>query len=265
MSARRSRETVRITIPDSHGEHIDREAALAFISDVKCLDPDECVLLGDHLDCGGVFSTHQRSFTNEMTESYEDDVAGANWLLDRLQKAAPRASWHYLEGNHEQHIERWAARTFPSHKDAVGLLERYGVEKVLDLKGRGIRYYKRSSFYQGISIQGAIRLGKCFFVHGTCANKYATAVHLVQFGDNVVHGHTHRTQQFLGRTVTKACIGAWCPGTLAKQQPLYQHTSPTQWTHGYGVQFVQPSGLFMHANVPIVSGKSFLPSFARAA
>lgn len=261
----RAREKVRVIIPDSHGEHIDRRAALACIADVKRLAPDEVVLLGDHLDCGGVFSTHQRSFTNEMTESYEDDIAGANWFFDKLQKAAPGASWHYLEGNHEQHIERWASRTFPSHKDAVGMLERYGVEKVLKLKDRGVRYYKRSTQYMGISIQGAIRLGRCFFVHGICANKYATAVHLSKFGDNVVHGHTHRTQSFLGRTVTKSCIGAWCPGTLAKQQPLYMHTNPTDWTHGYGVQFIQPSGTFMHVNVPILSGTSFLPAFARAA
>ena len=261
---KRNREQIIVYAPDSHGQHIDIPAAKAFLKDVKSLSPNGIVGLGDQTDCGGIFSTHQRSFTNEMTESYEDDVAATNKFLDGWSAAAPDAWLKILEGNHEQHVERWASRTFPSHKDAVGMLERYGIEKVLDLKERGIQYYKRSEFYQGISIPGTIKIGKCFVVHGICANKYATAAHLARFGDNVVHGHTHRAQSFLGRTVSKDCIGAWCPGTLAKQQPLYMHTNPTDWTHGYGVQFIQPSGAFMHINVPIYKGVSMLHSVAKA-
>jgi hypothetical protein len=56
---------------------------------------------------------------------------------------------------------------------------------------------------------------------------------------------------------------AWCPGTLAKLQPLYAHTSPSSWSHGYGVQWVLPSGKFAHMNVAIAGGESMLPEFAR--
>jgi predicted phosphodiesterase len=262
---KRNREEVLVIMPDSHGQHIDLAARTAFLKDVRALRPTGIIGLGDHTDCGGTFSTHQRSFTNEMTESYEDDVAATTDLLDDLTDAAPGAWIDLLEGNHEQHVERWASRTFQSHKDAVGMLARYGIEPVLKLKERGIRYFKRSEFYQGISIQGAIRYGRCFYVHGITAAKFATAIHLDRFGDNVVHGHTHRAQSHIGRTVTKDCIGAWCPGTLAKQQPLYQHTNPTNWTHGYGVNFIQPSGAFFYVNVPIVRGVSLLPRMMRAA
>jgi len=249
---------VRVVCPDSHGEHIDLTARDAFLSDLKMLDPQEIVMLGDHLDCAGTFSTHQRSYTNEMAESYEDDVRAANRFLDLIQRRAPRAKIHYLEGNHEQHVERWAARTFQNRKDAVALLEAFGPEKVLRLKSRGIRYYNRSTMYMGLSIPGTIRLGQCYFVHGVSHSKHAAATHLARFGANVVFGHVHRMQSVNERTVSSAGYGAWCPGTLAKLQPLYAHTAPTSWSHGYGAQFVAASGQFLHLNVPIHKGKSLL-------
>lgn len=254
---------VRVIIPDSHGAHIDTAALAAFLKDLKALAPKQIVFLGDHLDCGGVFTSHVRSYTNEMTESYADDCQAANALLDAVAKAAPKAECHYIEGNHEQRVERWAASTFPSKKDADAMLEVYGPAKALDLKQRGIRYYKRSEQYQGISIPGTIRLGKCYFTHGISFAKHAASVHLDRFGANVVFGHVHRSMAVIGRTVSSDGHGAFCPGTLAKLQPLYQHTSPTSWSHGYGVQFVNASGRFMHLNVPILSGQSMLQDIAR--
>lgn len=254
---------VRVVIPDTHGSHIDLEAADACLGDIKSLDPEEIVLLGDHLDCAGTFSTHQRNYTNEMAESYADDCRAANRFLDLVQKAAPKAQIYYLEGNHEAHVERWASRTFHHEKDAKGLLEAFGPTKVLQLKRRGIAYFKRSEHYQGISIPGCIRLGRCFFVHGISHSKHATYVHLIRFGANVVHGHTHRAQSCIERSVTSDGYGAWCPGTLAKLQPLYKHTEPSSWSHGIGVQFVNPSGLFLHIPVHIAKGRSLLMDVAK--
>jgi predicted phosphodiesterase len=249
---------IRVIVPDSHGEHISIPARDAFLADLKTLDPQEIVMLGDHVDAGGTFSAHQRSYTNEMTESYSDDCRAANRFLDAIQHRAPRAEIYALEGNHEAHVERWATRNFLNHKDAVGFIDVYSPQAMLKLKQRGIKYYLRSEQYMGLSIPGAIRLGKCFFVHGIAASKHATYTHLVRFGANVVHGHTHRMQACNERTVTSSGFGAWCPGTLAKLQPLYAHTAPTSWTHGYGVQFVAASGAFIHCNIPIHKGKSLL-------
>lgn len=257
-----NRSRVRVIIPDSHGEHIDWTAANAFLGDLKALNPDEIVGMGDHLDCAGTFSSHQRSYTNELAESYQDDVEAANTFWDMVQ-ARSNAETYYLEGNHEAHVERWASRTFTSKKDADSLLDKFGPVPVLGLKRRGIKYYRRSEHYQGISIPGCIRLGKCFFVHGISHSKHAAVAHLARFGANVVFGHVHRSQAIVERTVTASGFGAWCPGTLAKLQPLYKHTEPSSWSHGYGVQFVAPSGNFLHLNVPILDGKSLLLDVAK--
>ena len=259
----RKKTKVRLVIPDSHGEHIDIRARDAFLKDCKSLDPDEIVMVGDHLDCAGTFSSHQRSYTHEMSESYADDVDACNLFLDLIQKNAPRAEIHYIEGNHEAHVERWASRSFSNHRDAVNMLKVYGPEAVLNLKSRAIRYYRRSEQYMGISIPGTIKLGACYFTHGVSHSKHAAATHLSRFGANVVFGHVHRSQSVVERTVSSDGFGAWCPGTLAKLQPLYAHTTPTSWSHGYAVQWVSGTGKFLHVNVPIHHGQSLLLDIAQ--
>lgn len=261
--AKAAKHTVRMIIPDSHGNHIDLRARDAAVRDAKALRPDEIVFLGDHVDCGGVFSAHQRSYTAEMTESYTDDCAAANEFLDLLQAAAPNARGHYLEGNHEAHVERYLARNMASKKDADDLLADIGPQRKLRLKERGIRYYRTVECYQHLTVPGTIKLGKCYFTHGISHSKNAASVHLARFGANVVFGHVHRAQSVVERTVTSEGFGAWCPGTLAALQPLYRHTAPTSWSHGYAVQLVnQSTGTFLHINVPIVADKSLLMDLA---
>ncbi len=260
--ARGKRNIVRITVPDSHGSHIDAQAANAFLKDLKRLDPDEIVMMGDHLDAGGVFSSHARAYTNEMTESYDEDCQATNWFLDEIQKAAPRAKIIYLEGNHEARVAKWATCTFLSKRDADAYLERMGPKAALELKRRGIRYVARDEFTAGCSIPGTVKLSingvDVFYTHGIVCSMQATAVHLAKFGANVEHGHTHRAAAAHGRTVAKGEIAAWCAGTLAKIQPLYLHTNLSQWAHGYGVKLISSSGLFIRIQVPLVKGQSML-------
>lgn len=250
---------IRVCIPDSHGAHVDWPAADAMVRDIMRLQPDEVVWLGDHLDCGGTFSAHQRSYTNEMTESYDEDVTQGNILLDKVMQAAPNAEHHYLFGNHEEHVQRWAARNFECFRDARLAVERFGPAAMLRLKERGFRWYVSSEQYGEVTIPGTIRLGKCYYTHGIGAGKHATHTHVERFGASVVHGHTHRAQASIQRTVKSMMHGAWCPGTLAKLQPLYRHTTPTTWSHGYIVQFVNVgTGTFATWQIPIFGDKTLL-------
>jgi predicted phosphodiesterase len=255
---------LRVIVPDSHGQSIDPQASRAFLDDLRYLDPGEMVLLGDHLDAGGVFSAHPRQSPDELSYSYVDDCKAANDFLDLIQARAKNATIHYLEGNHEFHLARWAARTFSSRADAEHAVARLGPAAELRLKGRGIRYYRADVQHHGIASPGAIRLGRCVFTHGSRAGKYATAATLDDFGCNVVHGHTHRAQSFMRRTAASGEIGAWCPGTLSVLQPIYLHTSVSSWSHGYAIQFVQNDGRFVHVNVPIARGVSMLKPMLKA-
>lgn len=254
-----NRHQVTVVVPDSHGSHVDTNAQRAFLDDLVRIKPDRIVMLGDHLDAGGTFNAHQRSYTKEMTESYDEDVADTNEFLDGIMSYAPNAQVHYIEGNHEQHVERFLARNFHSRKDAEVILGLIGPEAVLRLKQRGIKYYRSSERYQGISIPGTICFGKLYYTHGISTAKHAAAVHMERFGASVIFGHCHRAQSHVGRTVTSRGIGGWCPGTLAKLQPLYAHTAPTSWSHGYAVVTTsERTGNFAVQLVPIVDGESML-------
>ena len=77
-------------------------------------------------------------------------------------------------------------------------------------------------------------------------------------GKSFVCGNTHRRDSYTIKTVKAGEIGGWSPGCLCKLQPLWMHTNPTDWAHGYGLQMVRSNGEFLHINVPIIEGKSLL-------
>jgi predicted phosphodiesterase len=261
-------EYVRVIIPDSHGSMIDRAAAAAFLADLKALAPREIVMLGDHVDAGGFLAQHHvLGYVAQTDYSYAEDAAAANEFLDAIGRAAPSARTHYIEGNHERRVETWAVtQSLRNAKDAEMLRRAFAPEYLLHLAERGIRYYRQSEQYGGLRVQGAIKLGKCFFWHGVSTARHAAGVNVRQFSGNVVYGHTHRAQSDMVRPVATGEIGAWNPGCLCQRQPLWCHTRPTDWTHGYAVQIVsKATGNFLHINVPITGGKSLLmPLIQRA-
>jgi predicted phosphodiesterase len=250
----------RIVVPDTHGNKIARHAAAAFLADVKRINPREVVMLGDHLDCGGFLAQHHTlGFVAECDDTYEDDSKSTNDFLDLLQKSAPKARFHYLEGNHEHRVEAYCITMALRNKsNAQFLLNAIGPEAVLKLKERGITYYRTSGRYNGLPTPGTIKLGKCHFTHGFGHGRHATADHLSRAAACIVHGHTHRAQGYVNRTIGTGVIAGYCPGTLSQLQPMYAHTRPTDWSHGYGVQIVDKDGSFVHFNVPIINGKSLL-------
>jgi len=252
-------EFSRVTVGDSHGSAIDPIAAGAFLTDLKRIDPREIVLGGDIVNCGGFLAQHHvMGYVAETEYSYTDDIAAANKFLDEIQKAAPRATIHYLEGNHERRVETWCVtQTLRNGKDAEALRIAFAPEFRLSLKERGIRYYRQAEHY-GLSVPGAIRLGKCHFWHGTASGRDAAVVNLRQIGGNVVYFHTHTEAAASSRPVSIGDVGAWNSGCLCRLQPLWQHTRPTNWTHGFGLQMVARSGDFLHVNARIVEGKSML-------
>lgn len=257
-------DIVRVIIPDTHGAKADRPAIAAMLSDIKALNPQEIILLGDHVDCGGHLAQHHvMGYVAETSYSYEDDIAAANAFLDSLRAAAPSAKIEYIEGNHERRVETWCiTQTLRHSKDAEGLRKLYAPEFRLFLEQRGIRYYRESEYYDGLTIPGVIKRGKCYFFHGISTAKNATAKTVEQLAGNCVFGHTHRGESTVVRKLGSGVIGSWNPGCLCELQPLWQHTNPTTWTHGYGIQLAHDND-FLHLNIPIIDGKSLFGALVR--
>lgn len=251
-------DIVRVIIPDTHGCLIDKQAVAAMLTDIKALDPQEIILLGDHVDCGGFLAQHHvMGYVAETDYTYEEDLDAAKTFLNALQAAAPRARIEYLEGNHERRVETWCVTQVLRHKkDAEGLRRLLAPEFRLGLKERGIAYYRQGEFYDNLPVPGVIKRGKCFFFHGVSTARNAVSATVDKIAGNCVFGHTHRAQSNIVRRISSGIIGAWNPGCLCQLQPLWQHTAPTDWSHGYAVQLVAEGGAFLHLNIPIIEGES---------
>lgn len=251
----------RLLIPDSHGAHVVPEAIGAMLADMEVLRPTEVIFMGDHIDCGGFLAQHHTmGYVAETGYSFADDVGAANELLDQVQKRSGKgARFDYLEGNHEHRIEKWCVTESLRHtKDAKFLRDLLSPTAVLSLEKRAIKYASLYDYHDGLPVQGAIKRGKCHFVHGISHAKHAASETLNKFGGNVCFAHTHRVDSFVTTIVGPGLIGAWSFACLCKLQPYYMHGRPSGHSHGYGCQLVSAEGEFISFQVPIVNGKSLL-------
>jgi len=251
-------DTVRVVFGDLHGMRMDRQAVDALIKDIRTLDPDQIVMLGDMIECGGWLAKHMVVGYVALSDySYQEDVKAANWFLDTLQKAAPHASMIILEGNHEQRIERWAVDQTRSHgRDSDMLIAAFGPANALRLEDRNIRYVRRQDRIEKNYPQGWIKIGKMAFVHELGAGKNAARAAVGQTAGNVTFGHTHRADVMPIRYPGHGIVTGFSPGCLCELQPMWNHTKPTEWTHGYDIHIVAKSGRFQHIHVPIQNGIS---------
>lgn len=249
----------RLIVPDSHGSRIDVAARDAMLADLPAFDIRGIVMVGDHLDYDGPFSVHQPDTDDDYV--VDEDTDACNELLDKIQERCPRADEEgqdYLEGNHEQHFERFVVRTL-GNRVGDRFRRENGPEGQLRLRQRGFRYFRRFRRYDGLAIPNTIVRGKMHFTHGITAAKHAAAIHVARFNANVTFGHTHRAQEYRTRTVRDEAMVGINYGCLCELQPHYLHTNLSEWTHGYGIQFVdRRTGHFQNLSVAIVGGRSML-------
>jgi hypothetical protein len=262
LSARKATATkansVRVSFGDVHGMMMDAAAVNALLADVKRLDPDEIVIGGDLLDCGGWLAKHHPiGFIALCDYTYQEDVDAANGFLDELIRAAPRAEIHYLEGNHEDRVERWIVdQVMASKRDAAFLHSLASPRALLRLQDRGIRYYTRSEIYGDGLPRGWIRLGKMFFTHSLTYSKNAARDAAQKTAGNVTYFCTHREDSATVVYPSVGLVKAFNPGCLCKMQPIWKHSDPTSWSQGYAVDYIAASGNFQRIHVPIWRGES---------
>lgn len=251
-------DRVRVSFGDVHGMMMDVAAVEAMLADVKRLDPDEVVIGGDLVECGGWLAKHHpMGFVATCDYTYQEDIAAANEFLDKLIAAAPHAEIHYIEGNHEDRVERWIVdQTLANGRDAAFLHRLASPMALLQLEARGIRYYRRSDVYGDGLPRGWIQLGKMFFTHSLTYSKNAARDAASQTAGNVTYFCTHREDS---ATIVYPAIGlvkAFNPGCLCKMQPIWKHSTPTSWSQGYAVDYIAKSGNFQRIHVPIWRGES---------
>jgi len=244
-----------LILPDLHEESgADTICKSIVLKVAEYLKPDEIVSLGDWADCTAA-SGHPATVLEDMEpESLWTEFDSVNAYIDALRKASGGCEWVYVEGNHEQWIERQACKIggqlgadmframSPKHAIADG---RKGFKWIPYAKA-GLSYYQIAE--------------DLIAVHGWSASKHAAAAHLAKaINVSVVYGHTHRQDSFTTRIPTGADAGrvvtAWTPGCLCKFQPTYMHRSgPSTWAHGFSIVYVGRSGDWTHYTITIKPG-----------
>lgn len=260
--SRSRKDKIRYIFGDMHGSMAEPEVMQSVINDISQVQPDEIVLLGDMVNCGGFLAErHTLGYVAEIDEaSYEQDIAATNSILDDIQRVAPNAKIHYLEGNHEDRVERWCVeRTLRHREDAEFLRKNFAPEFLLRLKERGIEYYRRSKHYHDIPVMGVIRLDKCYFTHSNITARHAASSLVGQLGGCVVFGNTHRIQSDTIALASTGPITAWSVGCTCKLAMYWHRTDVRNHAHGAGIQVITSGGKFMHINYPFLGGESLLP------
>ena len=261
-----SGDIVEVIFSDVHGNQHDPAAFGALLSDLKMLKPDRIIIGGDFINCGGFLAEHHTlGYVAETEDSYEEDSAVANVLLDSVIEQSGCSDIHYIEGNHEWRVERWAlTQRLAHHKDIELLRRAFCAEHVLKLADRGIRYYRQGVTHGDCQVPGWVRVDRAFFVHKISNAANAADVALTKAGGNIVFFDTHRADFKSKNVPGVGLISAWNPGCLCKRQPHYANTNPTGWTHGYLVRFIsKATGNFQMVNVSIDEGESYASMLLR--
>jgi hypothetical protein len=258
--ARRKKDIVEIISGDWHGAKVDPKAFGAFLQDVKAINPDRAVLGGDILDCGGYLAAHHTmGYIAETQDSYEDDVITANSLLDQFQEVTGGCETHYIEGNHEARVEKNILTQLvrANAKDLERRRRQDAAEFVLRVKERGFKFYSYSGIHEPGLTRGWMSLDNLLFTHKISNAKNAVRAAVEKTAANVMFFDTHRPGYTPVRKAGTGLIAGWNTGCLCKLQPLYAHTNYMEWSHGYCVRFIAPSGAFQVINVAIDEGRSF--------
>jgi len=202
------------------------------------------LFLGDVLDCA-IFSSHpKRKISENQTYDFKKlEVDPCNKMLDHVQKNT-KIHTHFLGGNHEERIERWAVGA-----GAVGesLYSSISPETTLAAGRKNFTYTPyspttgdRLGFVQIVKPSTQMTSGGLVAVHGWSFAKHAAYVHLEKSrSQSIVFGHTHRAQTIVERDPWNGNpIKAFNPGTLSKLQPLYMTSNPSSWSHGFSIIYV---------------------------
>ena len=255
----------RIIISVMHGSQMDRADVGALLSDLQILKPRELFILGDYIECGGFLAEHHTwGYVAETAYNYDDDIHAGTWVLDRIQETVPEVE--YTLGNHERRPEQWCVtQAVKAKSDKEFLLKQLQkaicVEHLLQLDKRGVKYVKQGQTEDGQFVPATIKRGKSHYTHTAFERGGANASvkHLTKFQANVAFGHSHTAEVRTMRVgATGETLIARNHGCLCLRQPLWRHTEPTGWTHGYGLEVCKADGRFLSLHIPILDGESLL-------
>jgi hypothetical protein len=230
-----------LIVPDCHHRAVDPVAWAVALGVGRFFKPHRIVVLGDFVDNHST-SRHAKDPNRDL--QLADEIEAANAALDQLD-ALGAIHKHYLEGNHEENLERYLMEKAPALFNVVSM------RKLLRLDERGWSFTRYRQH---------LKIGKVFYVHDT-GSSGATA-HVKSrdaFGGSVVQGHTHHAgASYAGTAKGDAHVGI-SSGWLGRfDDANYAHDIQKRrsWMHAITLGWMEPDGVTHLQLVPIINGKA---------
>ena len=232
-----------LVVSDLHAPYHDKRAWSLLLKTIRALRPERIVIIGDFADCYAV-SAHLKSMARRL--SFELEIEAVNGALDELQRAAGlKCVITFCEGNHETRITRYCQTNAPE----LGGLDGLQFPSMTRLRDRGIAFvpYRRH-----------VWIGKCAFTHDLGrAGANAARQTVVDFGGNIVIGHTHRGGiAYQGETRGRShfCLNVGWLGDLELIDYVHLAKAKRDWQHGFGWIDQDAAGNSWAQFIPIVGG-----------
>lgn len=228
-------------LADDHWPFADRRCIEVQHKMLKAMKPDVIWHLGDLVDFAPL-SRFRDAAGYEHTIQAELDLAGAR--LARLRKEHPKAVIRLTKANHEYRLDSYiqANASELAYLRALSLGALLGLDENDIELVTGRRYLVRGTF--------AVKLGSKYGV-------YATKQELLTEGRSLVHGHTHKSDQWVQRTPGKRPKLGYSIGCSCKLDPKYKEKDcePSNWNHGMAFMSIEGSEWGME-NIVIHNGKA---------
>jgi UDP-2,3-diacylglucosamine pyrophosphatase LpxH len=222
-------------IPDTHVPYHDHAAWRLALAVARALRPDGVCILGDFLDCYAV-SFHEKS--PARVSRLADEIAATDECLAELEAATPNARRVFVEGNHENRVNRYIA----SQAKAL-----HGMR--LDERGWAwVPYHEHCT------------IGDTAVTHdGGRAGVYAVRQTMMAMGQSLIIGHVHRVASQHESTLDgRAMVGhsfGWL-GSHAEVDYRHRALARREWPHAVGVGTIDASGVLHSHAVPFVGGRA---------
>ncbi len=202
-------------------------------------EPDIVVVGGDFGDFYSV-SAHDKS--PDRTNDLEYEVGKVREARAQLDALGARRKI-FIEGNHEHRLARYLASNAPA------LYHMMSVKDLFQLRENGWEY---------VPYKASIKLGKLHLTHDTgTAGQNAHRQSMNAFQGSCVINHTHRMEfSVLGNADGPPQVGAMFGWLGAFDDIDYMHAIAAKraWVHGFGLGYMEPSGVVHLQPVPIVNG-----------
>ncbi len=235
--------------PDIHFPDQDDEALAVAEAAQREFKPDK-VILGNDMFQATPFSRWGKKTIKEAVavDFLETEIKPANAFIDRVQEATDYTFFQF--GNHDAHIERWAASngtTGVSIFSLISIEHNLGGRENFEFvpEGREIKLHE-----------------KLICIHGWSYSIHCASIHRQKSPlQSVIFNHAHRRQSdTLTYPSADGPTTAMCAGCLCKRIPMYKHDgNPTGWTHGFWIAYVGKESFTMYS-VEINKGRAILPS-----